>query len=56
MINVFFGTASGSSMDIVAKFEDDEIYNACLPSLERLARRDKLVVIESVVEDKSLEE
>lgn len=41
--------------ELVAIFEDEEIYNACLPGLEKIQEKYRWQMItESVIEDKDL--
>jgi hypothetical protein len=45
---------SGGSADIVAQFSDDELYNACLPSLKREAKKMGMIVTESCRENEQV--
>jgi hypothetical protein len=45
MIKVYFNTDSSS--ELVANFEDEETYIACRPSLEALAKKHKMELVES---------
>ena len=45
MINVYFET--NSTAELVAKLEDEEVYKACLPALEQLAKQRRMFVTES---------
>jgi hypothetical protein len=45
---------SGSYSEIIAEFADEEVYMACLPSLEDYAKGSGHIVTESVREDEQL--
>ena len=45
-ITVYFEATTGSH--IVAKFDDEETYMACLPVLEKLAKTKGYIVTESL--------
>jgi hypothetical protein len=51
VITVFFENESPAHADIVAKFDSEELYMACLPSLEKMANSMNMFVSESVNED-----
>ena len=46
MIKVFFESKSHS--ELVATFEDEETYMVCLPALEILAKKGRMIVTETV--------
>lgn len=48
MIKVYFESKGHS--ELVATFEEEDIYMACLPSLEELAAKHRMVVTEEVIE------
>jgi hypothetical protein len=48
MITVYFETNGYS--EVVATFTDEETYMACLPALEKLAKRARMTISESVQE------
>ena len=48
-VTVYFEAASGSH--IVAQFDEDGTYAACLPSLEKLAASKGYIVTESLADD-----
>lgn len=50
-IVVYFETPKFSHAEVVAQFSDEELYDACFPALELLAKRDGWVITESVRED-----
>jgi hypothetical protein len=54
MIIVYFETLNNSSAHVVAKFADDELYNACLPVLEAQAKAQGYMVTESDREDEEI--
>lgn len=54
MIKVYF--ESKNNAELVAVFSDEEIYAACLASLEKLAKKSNLIVTESVDESAELED
>ena len=54
MIIVYFETPNNSYAEVVAKFADDELYNACLPVLEAQAKAQGYIVTESDREDEGL--
>ncbi len=49
MITVYFEANAGAH--IVAQFDSEETYMACLPALEKLAALDGYIVTESVNEE-----
>jgi hypothetical protein len=53
MIIVYFETDNWHTEE-VARFADDETYMACLPALEALAEKARMVVTESVLEEETL--
>jgi hypothetical protein len=55
VITVFFENESPSHSDIVAQFDSEELYMACLPALEKMATNMNMIVSESVNEDQYLE-
>ena len=46
IIKVYF--ESNSTAELVATFNDEEIYIACVPALEKLAKKNKMMLSESV--------
>ena len=54
MIKIYFEGKSYSEMVAIAK--DEEIYRACLPGLKKLAKSQGLMVTESLMEDRELED
>jgi hypothetical protein len=54
VITVFFENESPSHADLVAKFDSEELYMACLPALETMAKSMNMFVSESVDEDGSV--
>ena len=53
-IVVYFETPKFSHAEVVAQFADDDLYNACLPALEKYASENGWVVTESVREDENV--
>jgi hypothetical protein len=49
-IVVYFETPKYNHAEVVAQFASEELYEACLPALEKLAERDGWVITESVRE------
>ena len=49
MVKVFF--ESGSHADLVATFDSEELYIACLPTLEAEAKKSNMFVTESIEEE-----
>ena len=54
MIKIYFEGKSYSEMVAIAK--DEEIYMACLPGLKKLAKSQGMMVTESLMEDRELED
>jgi len=54
VITVFFENESPAHADMVAKFQSEELYMACLPALEAMAKSMNMFVSESVDEDGSV--
>lgn len=54
-IDVYFETpsATGGNMyaELVAQFNDESLYTACFPALEKIATDIRMVVTESIKED-----
>ena len=46
MIKVYF--ESNSHSELVATFESEGLYMACLPSLEKAASEERMIVTESI--------
>ena len=46
IIKLYF--ESNSTAELVATFNDEEIYIACVPALEKLAKKHKMMLSESV--------
>lgn len=51
MITVYFETPNNSYAEKVAMFADSELYNACLPMLESMAEKARMIVTESYDEE-----
>jgi hypothetical protein len=54
MIKIYFESRNYSEMVAIAK--DEEIYMACLPGLKKLAKSQGMIVTESLMEDRELED
>jgi len=54
MIKIYFESRNYSEMVAIAK--DEEIYMACLPGLKKLAKSQGMMVTESLMEDRQLED
>jgi hypothetical protein len=52
MVTVYFESEVGGYAEVVATFKDEETYMACLPTLEKLAKRGRMFVTETVEEPK----
>lgn len=53
-IVVYFETPKHSHAEVVAQFADEDLYDACFPALEQIAKRDGWVITESVREDENV--
>ena len=53
-IVVYFETPKFSHAEVVDQFASEELYEACLPVLELMAKRDGWVITESVREGESV--
>lgn len=51
MIKVYFQTVAADYSELVATFDTEELYNLCLPALEAEAKKNRMIVTESVVDD-----
>lgn len=49
MVKVYF--ESGSHAELVAIFDSEELYIACLPTLEEEAKKNNMFVTESIEEE-----
>lgn len=56
MIKVYFETENGSYAELVAIFDNEETYAACLPALEKLAKKNRMPKVTESVEEKNLSE
>ena len=57
MVKVYFEMDNGGYAELVAIFDSEDTYNACLPALERLRKKHGFDFIsESVVDDKTINE
>ena len=57
MVKVYFELDNGKYAELVAIFDNEETYDACLPALEKLAEKHNFdMVTESVDEETELKE
>jgi hypothetical protein len=57
MVKVYFEMDNGGYAELVAIFDSEETYDACLPALERLRKKHGFDFIsESIVDDKTINE
>ena len=52
MIRVYF--ESNAHAELVATFESEELYIACLPTLEELASEQRMIITETIDEHESI--
>ena len=50
MVSVYFESQTGVQSELVAQFNDEELYNECLSVLERVAGYNNMIVTESLEE------
>ena len=50
-IRVYIESKNGSWAEEIATFKDEEFFNVCYPYLEKLAKRDNLILTESMTEE-----
>ncbi len=48
MIKVYF--ESKNHTEIVAIFQDEDLYIQCLPTLKKQAKKDRMIVTESIID------
>ena len=51
IIKVYFETPKGSHAEKVATFTDEEYFDACYPTLEKIAKKLKYILTESFIEE-----
>jgi hypothetical protein len=51
LIKVYFESANGSSAEEVAIFKDEECFDACYSTLQRIAEENRLIITENYVEE-----
>jgi hypothetical protein len=61
MIKIYFESGSRNLVvrnysEMVAIAKDEEIYMACLPGLKKLAKSMRMIVTESLIEDRELKD
>jgi hypothetical protein len=55
MVKVYFEMDNGSYSELVAIFDDEETYDVCLPSLEKLCKKHNFdLVTESIEEETTI--
>ncbi len=55
MVKVYFELENGKYAELVAIFDDESTYDACLPALEKLAKKNNFdLVTESIDEEKTI--
>jgi hypothetical protein len=54
MVTVYFETPNGSYAEIVAKFADEKLYDACYPTLAGIAKEKGYTLTESIDEQQTL--
>lgn len=58
MITVYFETSddaktsNGVYAEVIAKFNSEELYHICLPALEKEAKKHRMIITESLTEEK----
>ena len=57
MVKVYFEMDNGGYAELVAIFDSEDTYNACLPAVEKLRKKHGFDFIsESIVDDKTINE
>ena len=51
IIKVYFETPKGSHAEKVATFTDEEYFDACYPTLEKIAEKHGYILTESFIEE-----
>tara|TARA_R100000231_G_scaffold119285_1_gene89405 strand:+ start:1612 stop:1782 length:171 start_codon:yes stop_codon:yes gene_type:complete len=51
IIKVYFETPKGSHAEKVATFTDEEYFDACYPTLEKIAKKHGYILTESFIEE-----
>ena len=51
MIKVYFESANGSFCEEIATFKDEECFDVCYPYLEKLAKKNNLILTETTKEE-----
>lgn len=54
MVTVYFETTRPKYAEIVAKFDSEETYAACLPALKKLRKKHHFDIITESVDDEDL--
>lgn len=56
MVVVHFETPNNSYSERVAIFDNEKMYEACLPTLKQIAKENRMIVTESIIEGKTIEQ
>ena len=51
MIKVYFESANGSFCEEIATFNDEECFENCYSTLQRIAEENRLIITENYVEE-----
>ena len=51
LVKVYFETFKGSYAEEIATFNDEETYDACYPILEKIAKKHRYILTESLIEE-----
>jgi hypothetical protein len=50
-VKVYFETENGSYAENVAWFSDENLYMKCFKALQKEAKKDQYIIIESIIEE-----
>jgi len=54
MVKVYFEMNNGSYSELVAIFDDEETYDVCLPSLEKLCKKHNFDLVTESIEETTI--
>jgi len=54
MVKVYFEMDNGSYSELVAIFDDEETYDVCLPSLEKLCKKHNFDLVTESIEETTI--
>ena len=54
MVKVYFELDNGKYAELVAIFDDEETYDACLPALEKLCNKHNFDLVTESIEEKTI--